>query len=259
VRDKILEKLQGIQSEHDVKIVYACEAGSRAWGFESSDSDYDVRFIYIRPTDWYLTINTETRADTIEKGIDENDIDASGWDLRKALGLFRKSNPPLLEWLNSPIVYVERGLTARMMRDLIPSCYSPCSAAHHYLSMARGNYREYLRGDEVWLKKYLYVIRPLLAVRWIRMQLGVAPVAFQTLVDGVVPEADVKEAISELLVAKMSGVELGMGPKNERLENFLKNELSIYENNDVLVDLQKGKSDVNVLNSLFRQMLKEIS
>ena len=100
----IHSRLIEIEAKNAIKIVYACESGSRAWGFPSANSDYDVRFIYIRPVDWYLSIYE--KRDVIEYPIDEQ-LDISGWDLKKALQLLRKTNPPLLEWLGSPIVYLE--------------------------------------------------------------------------------------------------------------------------------------------------------
>jgi predicted nucleotidyltransferase len=102
-------------------------------------------------------------------------IDLSGWDIRKALKLFRKSNPPLLEWLQCPIVYVERFSFASRLRVLLPAFYSPRASFFHYLHMAQGNIREYLRGEIVWRKKYFYVLRPLLAMRWIERGLGPVP------------------------------------------------------------------------------------
>jgi predicted nucleotidyltransferase len=100
----ILEQLEQIEQEEQVTILYACESGSRAWGFPSQDSDYDVRFIYLHKPEWYLSIYD--KRDVIERPIN-NMLDINGWDLRKALNLFRKSNPPLLEWLQSPIQYKE--------------------------------------------------------------------------------------------------------------------------------------------------------
>jgi uncharacterized protein len=112
ILDEIQACLSDIEKTHQVKIIYSCESGSRAWGFPSADSDYDVRFLYLHPVDWYLSI--EDKRDVIEVPI-KNKLDITGWDLRKALQLFRKSNPPLLEWLGSPIVYWER-------YDIIPLC-----------------------------------------------------------------------------------------------------------------------------------------
>ena len=98
---EIHRQLTQLEVEHDVSVLYACESGSRAWGFESTDSDYDVRFICVRPSDWYLAIELEARRDIIELPIDDY-LDINGWDARKALQLFRKTNPPLIEWLFSP-------------------------------------------------------------------------------------------------------------------------------------------------------------
>jgi len=162
MRKRIVRQLENIESDKDVQILYACESGSRAWGFASKDSDFDVRFIYLHPINWYLSISD--KRDVIERNIDDC-LDISGWEFRKALQLFRKSNPVLLEWLQSPIVYMEKYIAANKLRNLMSVYFSPKSCLYHYLHMARGNYREFLGGDQVWLKKYFYVLRPVLACR----------------------------------------------------------------------------------------------
>ena len=91
---EVFPRLHAIETKNNVKIIFACEAGSRAWGFESPDSDYDIRFVYVRPKDWYFSINVENRRDVIELPI-LDDYDINGWDIRKALKLMRKSNPSL--------------------------------------------------------------------------------------------------------------------------------------------------------------------
>lgn len=163
-----------------MRILYACESGSRAWGFQSKDSDYDIRFIYIHPIEWYLSIHK--RRDVIEKPMDGL-LDFSGWDIRKALNLFQKSNPPLLEWLQSPHVYYERFSLAQKMRKISPALFSPKSCLYHYLHMAEGNFRQYLRGDQVKVKKYFYVLRPLLACRWIERYNSMPPMEFGALLE----------------------------------------------------------------------------
>src|SRR5947209_3872560 len=115
MKDKIIAKLYEIEKEQSVKILYAVESGSRAWGFASKDSDYDIRFIYVHPIDWYISI--EEKRDVIEYPVKDL-LDFSGWDIRKALQLYKKSNPPLYEWLVSPIVYLEHGNFAQQLRDL---------------------------------------------------------------------------------------------------------------------------------------------
>src|SRR5207249_898044 len=116
-------------------------------------------------------------SDVIERPI-EDDLDLSGWDIRKSLRLFRKSNPPMLEWLQSPLIYRERSTFAARLRNMLPQAYSPTASFHHYLHMAQGNLREYLQGDTVWRKKYFYVLRPLLAMLWLENGLGPVPIEF---------------------------------------------------------------------------------
>ena len=104
VRAEILTRMHNAEKEHGVRILLAVESGSRAWGFESPNSDFDARFIYVHPRDWYLSVGLEEQRDVIEYPI-VDDIDLNGWDLRKALRLFWKSNPAFVEWIQSPIVY----------------------------------------------------------------------------------------------------------------------------------------------------------
>ena len=154
---KIDSELKRIEQEEGVRILYACESGSRAWGFPSKDSDYDVRFIYVRPVDWYLSLFD--KRDVIERPISDQ-LDINGWDLKKALNLFRKSNPPLLEWLQSPIQYMEQYGVTEQIRQLSPLTFSPRSSMYHYLHMAKGNFREYLQGDVCENQKVFLCVTP---------------------------------------------------------------------------------------------------
>jgi predicted nucleotidyltransferase len=189
----IQQAVKTVESEEDVVVLLAVESGSRAWGFPSTDSDYDVRFIYVRRPEWYLSIDFEGQRDVIERPL-AGEIDLSGWGLRKALKLFHKSNPPLLEWLQCPIIYREQFSIAERLRRILPQFYSPKACFYHYLYMARGNVRECLRGDTVWRKKYFYVLRPLLAMRWIDQELGPVPIEFKRLVDATVHDAGLRRA-----------------------------------------------------------------
>lgn len=222
IHTRIQAELRRIEETEDVTILFACESGSRAWGFESTDSDYDVRFIYLRRTEWYLTI--QNKRDVIEKTIDD-ELDISGWDLPKALHLLRKSNPPLLEWLNSPIVYLQTSSLTDRLRSLMHEYYSPIACMYHYLHMAENNFRKYLKEDKVWTKKYFYVLRPVLACNWIERGLGVVPMEFERLVDGIVTDPDLRGEIDHLLERKRSGAELDEGPRNRILSCFLESEL----------------------------------
>lgn len=252
-REEIRATLSRIEAEEGVAVLYACESGSRAWGFESTDSDYDVRFIYVRPTRAYLTV--QRVRDVIEQPISEG-LDASGWDLPKALELFRKSNPPLLEWLQSPIVYASKSLLAEKLRALLPEYYSPVACMHHYLHMAEGNSREYLNGPEVWTKKYFYVLRPVLACIWLERGLGVVPTEFQKLVDAVVDDEASRGAIDRLLAAKKAGEELRKGPRNEVISSFVERELSRF----TAAKLAPAKTrSPEALNRLFVETLVEVN
>ena len=101
MKSEIVAQIQGIESTHDVTVLYACESGSRGWGFASPDSDYDVRFIYVHRLPWYFQVSPGR--DVIEVPI-SGDLDINGWELRKALGLIKKGNATLIEWLDSPVV-----------------------------------------------------------------------------------------------------------------------------------------------------------
>lgn len=246
----ILENLARIEQEHDVRIMFAVESGSRAWGFASRNSDYDVRFIYIHHPDWYLSIRE--RRDLIECPI-SNDLDISGWDIRKALGLFAKSNPPLLEWLGSPIIYLDKFGFADRMRALLTKTFSYHRCMYHYLNMARGNYREFLKGESVRLKKYLYVLRPILACQWLEKHGSMPPTEFSQLRMDAELSITLERAIEELLQKKMSGEELDMAPKVPVLNEFIEQQLDHF-------GLVVGKrptpvADFDTLDALFREML----
>ncbi|ASZ14792.1 nucleotidyltransferase domain-containing protein [Chitinophaga pendula] len=178
MKDIILQQLKGIEQEHNVTILYACESGSRAWGFASPDSDYDVRFIYAQRSDAYLSIRE--RRDVIELPVNEV-LDISGWDLRKALQLFLKSNAPLYEWLQSPIVYQQQAGFTADIQTLMPAYFSLRAGLHHYLSMADNTFTNDLQGVQVRLKKYFYALRPLLAARWITDKQRLPPMQFEQL------------------------------------------------------------------------------
>ncbi len=239
--------LTQLEAQHRVRVLYACESGSRAWGFASQDSDYDVRFLYVHERDWYLSV--EDRRDVLELPLSD-ELDVSGWELRKALRLLRKSNPPILEWLKSPLVYREDAVFAAAFRDLAEAFYSPRRCFAHYLHMAFGNWRNYLLGrDQVSLKKYLYVFRPVLACRWLERDLGQVPMRFADLVNGVLEESEVRVALDSLLDQKRAGFESDLAPPVGALSRFLESELTRL---DSLKEPAEVAGDVETLNSFFR-------
>jgi len=224
MRARILDSLAELERRHDVAVVFACESGSRGWGFASPDSDYDVRFIYVNRLSWYLTV--DAGRDVIEMPI-SGDLDINGWDLRKALQLLRQSNPTLLEWLRSPIVYREDTAVTGRLRALAETGFSPVRGYHHYVSMAKKNFREHLRGDEVRYKKYLYVLRPLLAARWIRDGRGIPPMRFAELVQATLTQQSLIDEINRLLEVKMRAGEAATSPRWPGIHAFIESEMEV--------------------------------
>lgn len=249
-RSEILAMLTRIEEEHGVRVVYACESGSRGWGFASPDSDYDARFIYVHPLEWYLRV--EPGRDVIE--FPPTDIlDVNGWELRKALGLLRKGNATLIEWMDSPVVYAADENFVRALKGAMAAVFRPERSFHHYFHMARGNFNEYLRGDRIRLKKYFYVLRPLLAAVWVERGLGMPPMRFEALVEGVVDEPPLLDAIGELIQAKRRAGEMESAAPIPVLHEFLERELSRLAEVKVAV----GENDFSVLDRLlFETVIK---
>lgn len=216
MQNLICKKLQEIEKKENVKILLAVESGSRAWGFESPDSDYDVRFIYVRKKEDYLRLDKVR--DVIELPL--NDVlDMNGWDLQKALRLLYKSNPTLFEWLASPIVYLETPF-AEELRAIMPKYFSPKSSLYHYISMAEGNYRAYLKGEMVKAKKYFYVLRPILACRWILDKGTHPPVLFSELMKAELSD-ELRGDVKRLLDLKMNSPEVKEIPRIDRLNEYM--------------------------------------
>ncbi len=205
IETKMVERLGEIEHEHDCRILFAAESGSRAWGFPSSDSDYDARFIYTHSLEWHLQIGK--RKDTIEKMLPD-DLDVSGWELLKALQLFHSCNVALFEWLGSPIVYLNDENFTKALRELIPTCFNAKKAIHHYLSLAHKVYDSELTNmQEIRVKKLLYLLRSLLCSQWILNYRTMPPTQFQEVIKGDLAEASVVEWIFEMVEQKQTVTE----------------------------------------------------
>jgi len=253
VRAEILSRLARAEQEHDVRILLAVESGSRAWGFASPNSDYDARFIYVHRPEWYLSVGLEEQRDVIEYPI-VDDLDVNGWDLRKALRLYWKSNPGFVEWIQSPLVYLRRGRFLDGALGLLNDVYSIESGIYHYRSMAKTNYRGYLQGDLVPLKKYFYVLRPLLSVRWLERKGTPAPIEFARLLE-TIDEPALLAAIDALLARKRVSPELGLSPQVPAIQDFIVRELARLENS-VPARFERRQVEPD-LSALFRAVLRE--
>ena len=252
MRQVILDYLKQIEQNENCRILLAVESGSRAWGFESPDSDYDVRFIYVRPIEEYLKL--EPIRDVIELPI--NDVlDINGWDLKKALQLLHKSNPTVFEWFSSPIVYMCNPLTEKI-RAIMQEYFSPKNVLWHYLSMARNNEKAYLQGETVKVKKYFYVLRPLLACRWILENGTQPPMRFDELVDAELEEG-LKGEVCRLLDLKMNVQELKEIPRVESLHAYIDRSMNEIEQRVQKLPRTEG-NDWEPLDEFFLSVLRDM-
>jgi predicted nucleotidyltransferase len=249
MQQTINQKLRELEQSENIKILYACESGSRAWGFASSDSDFDVRFIYARPLNHYLQITDQP--DVV--GLPVNEVlDIGGWDLRKALKLFLKSNSALYEWLQSPIVYTEQPGFANELRALMPKYFLLRAGANHYLSMAHNTLTQDLQADEVKLKRYFYALRPVLACKWIVEKQSVPPMEFEKLRETVADDT-IQSAIDQLMERKKLADEKAMITPVFQLNNWLADTLAYCKLK--IEDLPAGKQLPDELNLVFRKYI----
>ena len=248
MKEKILQKLKQIELEKDVEILFAVESGSRAWGFASPDSDYDIRFIYKHKPEYYLSLWEQP--DVIEF-MTEDDLDGSGWDLRKAIKLLAKSNAPLIEWLFSPIVYYANDDFVKQMQEIAVKCFSPIAVLHHYLGTTK-NFIEVCEMEEVKLKSYFYALRTALAGKWIIEKNTFPPVAFADLL--LIAPQNIQEKIIELQHIKASQNEKYLHPKEVIITDFLLETVKFNQEN--ANTLGSGKKFNEELDLFFRNTIK---
>lgn len=223
IRQEILDKLLEIEEKEKVRVLYAVESGSRAWGVESPDSDYDVRFVYVRRREDYLKL--EEQKDVIEWQLDEV-LDINGWDLKKTLVQFHKGNATLFEWADSPIVYKTTEEWEAVYESAKPY-FSVKAALYHYYGTANSTFKQYLQEDEVKYKKYVYALRPLLACKYIEERHEIPPVKFGDLLKQSLPER-LREEIKEMLMIKAESDEKDLKPKMPVIQEYIEKEIDRY-------------------------------
>ena len=249
---RVHEVLAELERDQGVRVLHTVESGSRAWGFPSPDSDYDVRFLYVHERNWYLSL--EEARDVIERPPEKAGLDLGGWDLRKALRLFNKSNPPLYEWLTSPIVYSRFGTLTEDMRALAERHYSRRTMGRHYLNIAKSQHRTYLGNREtVPLKRYFYVIRPLCSLLWLREREDLPPMSLPELMAGVPLPVAMCEATDELLAKKSVTSEMGKGVRIAAIDSWAA--AVIAEAEELCNCLAAKKSAVREIDDFYRSAL----
>ncbi|QIL75065.1 DNA polymerase beta superfamily protein [Hymenobacter sp. HDW8] len=249
---RIQTALTQLEATHNVRVLYACESGSRAWGFPSPDSDYDVRFIYAHPTDWYLTL--DEGPDTLNFPVDE-ELDLAGWELRKALKLLRGSNAALFEWLQSPVVYREALDFRAALQPFMGGCFNPRAGLHHYLGLVRRGVEDDLTGEEVRLKRLFYALRSALAARWIREgPADLPPMEFRLLRE-LLPAA-LNASVDELLACKATADEKTTVPSPSELLMFLREEYEASQAVRTTLPVPAAGA-VSGLDALFRRLVKK--
>ncbi len=224
VRADIETRLSTLARDEGVRLLMAVESGSRAWGFPSPDSDYDVRFLYVRPRRDYLALSAPR--DVIERPI-VDEIDLNGWDIRKALGLLLKSNAVLSEWIDSPIRYVEDDPVVCELGALATEHFNPRGYANHYANLGRNTMTRWFdKTGEIAVKRYFYALRPALSVRALRLAPDQRPpMSMRPLMEAAQLSSDQIGQIEELIARKAQTREAGNTIRLPEIEQLIESEL----------------------------------
>lgn len=250
IRKEIVDALAEIEKRENVKVLYAVESGSRAWGVESTDSDYDVRFIYVRPKNDYLCL--EEKRDVIEWQLDEV-LDINGWDLKKTLVQFHKGNATLFEWANSPVVYK----TTDAWKQIYENCkvyFSEKVALYHYYGTANSTFKQYLQEERVKYKKYIYALRPLLACKYIEENHAIPPVKFEELLKQNL-DTNLFTEMEKMLKIKAQSDEKDLNAKMPIIQNYIETEIAKYEQLSKTMNDDRTM-DWKVLDKVFVEVLR---
>lgn len=249
MKTKILNKLSAIERDKNIEILFAVESGSRAWGFASPDSDYDIRFVYKHKKDWYLNLWEQT--DTIQF-MTEDDLDGSGWDVRKALRLLAKSNASFTGWLFSPIIYRANDDFLNEIKKVANANFNPVSGFYHFHSMSK-NFEETLGSEKMTLKSFFYAIRTSLCANWIYKNESIPPVLFRDMYSLI--NSSYHSKLDALIALKSERIEKSNDPVAADLINLVKD--VVDENNNVKDKLANRKPNPADFNALFLKTLEQ--
>ncbi len=250
IREAILSKLKETEEVHDVKIIFAIESGSRAWGFESPSSDYDCRFVYVRKKESYISIFENKNF--IEYDVDKI-FDINGWDLNKFIKNLIKSNANLLEWLSSNVVYIKNEECTKLLEDLGEQFFNPISTCYHYLSMAKKKYQKISR-DNSTIKTYFYVLRALACTRYIYEHKKMPNMEYFKNLEELNIDKEIIEEIKKLHSLKLTVDEDFEVEKSEKLIKYFEDEISFFEENIKNMKFEGTLSFENIDN-VFRKII----
>lgn len=238
-----------IEFKENIKILYACESGSRAWGFPSLDSDYDIRFIYQRRMSDYLSVFT-LEEDLKYPIVD--DLDIYGWDIRKVLKLLYKSNCTLYEWIQSPICYGDFSVFKNAFIPLLENAPNLRAHMHHYLGLFQGKMIG-LEPSSITLKTFLYMMRSLLSALWIETYRSYAPMEMRALIP----------LLPAILINKMESIIMLKASVREDFVFSLDKEWSSYMNKTfqklkaTVAIIPATKISVDPINDYFINLIRE--
>lgn len=251
MKDKISQYLAKIEKEKEVKILLACETGSRAWGFPSPDSDFDIRIIYQHKKDWYLSLSE--KKDSIDLMFENNEIDITGWDLKKSLKLLQKSNAPLLERLQSPIIYKCDDEFLNELKIVSQHQYSRIATIHHYLSMTKKFTEDLKENEEYKLKKFFYALRSATACKWILEKEEMPPIEFTKMINELNISNSLKSRIIELISLKSTISESYYHKGEKELISFIEDCIKLSD--EKRQSLPPSKGNVEELDTFFLKTL----
>ncbi len=252
INAQIQDSLRAIAEEKGIRILLACETGSRAWGFPSPDSDYDIRMLYVHELDWYLGL--AEGKDNLSLMLADGELDITGWELRKSLRLLQRSNVALLERIQSPIIYAQEAGFVQNIQQLALAYYSKIAVMHHYLSMAEGMFTELKTQEEYKLKKFFYVLRSATACWWIMERDDIPPIVFQEMLNGLPMPKDLEERILELIALKATVGESYLHKGEVHLFSHIAGLLE--KARSCAQSLPAAKGDKVALENLFRDTIK---
>lgn len=248
MKTKILNKLSEIEKEKNIDILFAVESGSRAWGFASPDSDYDIRFVYKHKQEWYLNLWEKT--DTIQF-MTEDDLDGSGWDVRKALKLLAKSNASFTGWLFSPIIYRADEDFLKEIKALANNNFNPVAGFYHFHSMNK-NFEDTLGSEKMTLKSFFYAIRTALCANWVYKNETIPPVLFREMYSLI--DSSFHSQLDDLIKLKSERIEKSNEPVDDNLIDLVKQ--VVDENNRVKDQLITRKPNPDEFNRLFLKTIR---